>query len=76
VALIVYMVMRQRLKLAKGVLSLESAQDKLRRIQRHSVSINAYDPPGGMSTIHQEQAGLFEALKLKKPTQDTQLSLL
>ena len=70
------MVMRQRLKLTKGVLSPEATQDKLRRVQQHSVSINAYEPLGGVSTIHQEQTGLSEALKLKKPTQDTQLNLL
>jgi len=40
------------------------------------VSINAGAPVGGVSTIHQEQAGVFEAPKLKKPTQDTQLQLL
>ena len=75
-ALIVYRVMRQRLKLAKSTMSPETALDKLRRIQRHSVSINAGAPIGGVSTINQEQAGVFEALKLKKPTQDHQLSLL
>ncbi len=75
-ALIVYRVMRQRLKLAKSTLSPEAALDKLRRIQRHSVSINAAAPIGGVSTINQEQAGVFEALKLKKPTEDAQLSLL
>jgi len=75
-ALIVYRVMRQRLKLAKSTLSPEAALDKLRRIQRHSVSINAGTPIGGVSTINQEQAGVFEALKLKKPTDDAQLSLL
>ena len=57
-------------------LSPEVALDKMRRIQQHSVSINAGAPVGGVSTINQEQAGVFEALKLKKPTQDTQLSLL
>jgi transposase len=75
-ALIVYRVMRQRLKLAKSSLSPEAALDKLRRIQQHSVSINAGASVSGVSTINQEQAGVFEALKLKKPTKDTQLSLL
>ena len=75
-ALIVYRVMRQRLKLAKSTLSPEAALDKLRRIQRHSVSINAGAPIGGVSTINQEQAGVFEALQLKKPTEVAQLSLL
>ena len=75
-ALIVYRVMRQRLKLAKSELSPEAALDKLRRIQQHSVSINAGASVGGVSTIHQEQAGVFEALNLKKPTQDTQSRLM
>ena len=75
-ALIVYRVMRQRLKLAKSALSPEAALDQLRRIQRHRVNINAGAPITGVSTINHEQAGLFEALKLKKPTEDAQLSLL
>ena len=68
--------MRQRLKLAKSTLSPESALDKLRRIQRHSVSINAGAPIGGVSTINQEQASVLAALNLKKPTPDPQMSLL
>lgn len=68
--------MRQRLKLAKSVLSPEAALDKLRRIQQHSASINAGAPVGGVSTINQEKAGVFEALNLKKPTQDTQSRLM
>lgn len=75
-ALIIYRVMRQRLKLANSTLSPEAALDKLRRIQRHSVSINAGAPIGGVSTINQEQAGVLAALKLKKPTPDPQMSLL
>lgn len=75
-ALIVYRVMRQRLKLANSTLSPEAALDKLRRIQRHSVSINAGAPIAGVSTISNEQAAVFEALNLEKPTQDAQLSLL
>ena len=75
-ALIVYRVMRQRLKLAGSNLSPEAALDRLRRIQRHSVSINAGAPVSGVSTINEEQAGVFTALKLKKPTNDAQLSLL
>jgi transposase len=75
-ALIIYRVMRQRLKLAKSPLSPEAALDKLRRIQRHSVSINAGAPIGGVSTINQEQAGVLAALNLRKPTPDPQMSLL
>lgn len=75
-ALIVYRVMRQRLKLAKSELSPEKALAQLRRIQRHSVRINSAEPIAGISTINSQQSNLFAALNLKKPTQDAQLSLL
>jgi len=75
-ALIVYRVMRQRLKLAGSELSPEKALDKLRRIQRHSVSINASTPITGISTINTEQASVLAALNIKKPSQDHQLTLL
>jgi transposase len=75
-ALIVYRVMRQRLKLAKSDLSPERALAQLRRIQRHSVRINNADPISGVSTINSLQSSLYAALNLKKPTQDAQLSLL
>jgi transposase len=76
IALIVYRVMRQRLKLAKSDLSPEKALAQLRRIQRHSVSINASAPIAGISTVNDLQSKVFAALKTKKPTQDTQMSLL
>jgi hypothetical protein len=75
-ALIVYRVMRQRLKLAKSDLSPERALAQLRRIQRHSVRINGAPPISGVSTINTEQTAVYAALSLKKPTQDAQLSLL
>lgn len=75
-ALIIYRIMRQRLKLAASDLSPERALDKLRKIQRHSVSINASAPISGISSINDQQTAVFAALKLKKPSQDTQLSLL
>ena len=76
IALIVYRVMRQRLKLANSDLSPEKALAQLRRIQRHSVSINASPPIAGISTVNDLQSKVFAALKTKKPTQDTQMSLL
>ena len=76
VALIVYRVMRQRLKLAKSELTPEKALAQLRRIQRHSVTVNAGAPISGISTINAQQSNVFAALKLKKPSQDTQLNLL
>lgn len=68
--------MRHRLKLAGSELSPESALEQLRRIQRHSVTINAGMPIAGISTINPDQAGVFAALKLSKPTHDAQLNLL
>jgi IS4 transposase len=75
-ALIVYRVMRQRLKLAKSELSPEKALAQLRRIQRHQVRINQAAPITGISTINDDQARVLETLKIKKPTQNAQLSLL
>ncbi len=75
-ALIVYRVMRQRLKLAGSDLSPERALAQLRRIQRHSVRINEAAPVSGISTINTIQADVLAALKLKKPTQNDQMSLL
>ena len=75
-ALIVYRVMRQRLKLAGSDLSPETALSQLRRIQHHTISINAAAPIAGISTIQKEQAAVFTALKLNKPTANAQLNLL
>ena len=75
-ALILYRVMRLRLKAAKSDLSPETALAQLRRIQRHRVQINAGTPIAGISTINAQQADVFAALKLKKPVQDAQLTLL
>ena len=75
-ALILYRVMRQRLRLAGSDLSPESALADLRRIQRHSVSINNAAPIQGVTTIAQRHADVLAALKIKKPTHDAQLSLL
>ncbi len=75
-ALIVYRVMRQRLKLAKSDLSPEKALAQLRRIQRHQVRINQAAPITGISTINDDQTKVLETLKIKKPTQNLQLTLL
>ena len=75
-ALIVYRVMRLRMKLTKSDLSPEKALAQLRRIQRRRVSINQAAPISGISTINTQQAGVLAALNLKEPTEDTQLSLL
>ena len=68
--------MRHRLRLAKSELSPDEALAKLRRVQRHSVSINRAAPLAGMSTINTEQATVLAALNAKKPAIDAQLPLL
>ena len=75
-ALILYRVMRQRLKLAGVALSPEAALERLRRVQRHTVTIDNGVPVNGISTINQEQASLLATLRVKKPTPSPQLSLL
>lgn len=66
IALIIYRVMRQRLKLARSELSPERALAQLHRIQRHKVSINAASPITGISTIDIRQAEILAALSIKK----------
>ena len=75
-ALIVYRVMRQRLKLAQSELSPERALAELRKIQRHQVRINKSAPISGITTINDTQARVLENLNIKKPSQNAQLSLL
>ena len=75
-ALILYRVMRQRLKAAGHSASPESALAQLRKIQRQSVAINQGVPVSGISNIHREQADLLAAMNIRKPVPDAQLSLL
>lgn len=75
-ALILYRVMRQRLKLAGHDASPETALAQLRRIQRQTVTINNSAPISGVSSVNDQQAGLLAALKIKPPQPSTQLSLL
>ena len=75
-ALIVYRVMCQRLKLAKSDLSPQRALAELRKIQRHKVRINKAEPISGISSINDTQAQVLETLNIRKPTQDTQMSFL
>ena len=75
-ALILYRVMRQRLKRAGHEASPETALAVLRRIQRQTITINDSAPITGVSTIRPEQASVLAALKLKKPSPDPQMQLL
>ena len=76
IALILHRVMRTRLRATSPTCSPERALAKLRRIQHHRVSINAAQPMAGLSSIDHEQAAILAALDLKKPTLNTQLTLL
>lgn len=75
-ALILYRVMRQRLRLAGSDLSPEARLADLWRIQRHSVSINNAAPIQGVSSIAECQTQVLTALKIKKPSNEAQWSLL
>jgi transposase len=67
-ALILYRVMRMRLKAADAKISPDRALETLRRIQHHQIRLNQADPVTGLSTISPEQADLFKALHVRKPT--------
>jgi len=75
-ALILYRVMRTRLHASDTALSPERALTKLRRIQHHRVTLNGTESVAGISTINREQTDILTALTIKKPTLDTQLTLL
>jgi len=76
-ALMLYRVMHQRLKLAGSEeLSPEAALADLRRIRRHTVSVDGGAPIHGVSTVQPHQTQALAALRIKKPTIDTQLTLL
>ena len=75
-ALILYRVMRTRLRGGDTQLSPERALQKLRRIQHHQVMINDTQPVSGLSTVTQEHSDILSALAIKKPTLNTQLTLL
>ena len=75
-ALILYRVMRTRLHAGTTKLSPEGALSALRRIQHHRITLNGTQPVTGLSTITKEQTEILSALTIKKPTLNTQLTLL
>lgn len=75
-ALILYRIMRLKLKAANNTLSPERALESLRRIQRHRIQLNGNQPIEGISTITNEQANVYQALGVRKPTTTHQMSLL
>jgi transposase len=77
IALILYRIMRQRLKAADCDLSPERALEQLQRIQHHQIRLSqAADPVSGISRLSDIHNRVFAALDLKKPAQPQQLALL
>jgi transposase len=74
-ALILYRVMRLRLKAANMALSPERALEILRRIQHHQIWLNTDQPLTGISTITSTQHEVLDALNLKKPTTSRPLAV-
>jgi len=75
-ALILYRVMRSRLKDSNNKISPERALDKLRRIQHQVVKVNDLEPIAALSSINHEHMEILQALTIKKPTLPAQLTLL
>ena len=75
-ALILYRVMRSRLRDSHTRISPERALDKLRRIQHQVVKVNDLEPIAGLSSLSQEHTEILQALTIKKPTLPAQLTLL
>jgi hypothetical protein len=76
-ALILYRVMRQRLKASRSELSPERALDELRKLQQHQIHLQpAGRSVAGISRLSDLQERVFAALDLKKPTPPRPKSLL
>jgi transposase len=75
-ALILYRVMRARLRDSDTKISPERALAKLRRIQHQQVKVNDLEPIAALSNMTQEHTDILQALTVKKPTLPTQLALL
>lgn len=76
-ALILYRVMRQRLKASRSELSPERALDELRKLQQHRIHLQpAGRSVAGISRVSDLQERVFAALDLKKPTPPRQKALL
>jgi transposase len=75
IALVLYRVMRMRLKDADSRLSPERALEQLRRIQYHQVHLGG-ERRDGTSTLSDADHVILQGLKLPKPAIDDQLALL
>ena len=75
IALVIYRVMRMRLKANESRHSPCSALEKLSRIQHHRATVGG-KPAEGLSNMTVEQLEIFSALDIKKPTSTYDLSTL
>jgi transposase len=75
-ALILHRVMRMRLRAANAGITPERAIEALQRIQHHRITLNHGTPLSGVSSLTADQLQVLKALKVQRPTEDRQLSLL
>ena len=69
-ALVLYRVLRLRLKDRAGPYSPERALEIARRIQRHQVTLHQRQSASGISTLSPEQKELFNAVGLPTPVEN------
>ena len=67
-ALVLYRVLRMRLKDRHSPYSPERALEIVRRIQFHRVTLNQNQTASGLSTLNPEQRELFDITDLPKPS--------
>ena len=71
-ALVLYRVMRERLRASGHPLSPRRALSLLRQIQKHKVEID-HKPVVGTGRVQPDQRDLFKALRLTAPTENSAL---
>jgi transposase len=67
-ALVLYRVLRMRLKASQSPYSPERALEIVRRIQFHQVSWHQREAASGLTTLTPEQKELFDAINLPEPS--------
>lgn len=75
-ALILYRVLRMRLKAGNSPLSPERALEISRRIQLHQVTLHGTSTHTGLTTLNADQLALFDTIQLPKPTEPPREALL
>lgn len=67
-ALVLYRVLRMRLKARDSQLSPERALEIVRRIQFHQITLHQRQSASGLSAMTPEQKDLFETIELPEPS--------